>query len=279
MNTWVIYVNGKAFENYNLGKESGTWGIKNLNKNSEFKDIKSNDRIIFVFNLKTPKNLFPNPAPGFPRVKTTDYVRFEGVAEEITYGLITDSYYKSSQSLWKDDLYENRFNFKIESVESNALFTIGYRNHDFIKKTLLSFHNKGDAARLETDITIPTDAYLLPEYDSSAKEGHATYKITRRIERDSNLAKLKKIQFKQKHGSFFCEVCGFSFSKIYGNEFDYIECHHINPLSQSGETQTTLSDLILLCANCHRVVHSKSVSNKNGCMDIDQLKTLINSGV
>lgn len=52
-----------------------------------------------------------------------------------------------------------------------------------------------------------------------------------------------------------CEVCSFSFKK----EFDknYIECHHIVPIGYTGEVKTTLDDLALVCANCHRMLHTK----------------------
>jgi hypothetical protein len=36
---------------------------------------------------------------------------------------------------------------------------------------------------------------------------------------------------------------------------DYIECHHRIPLHVTGETQTRLADLALLCSNCHRMIH------------------------
>ncbi|SLH34430.1 HNH endonuclease [Mycobacteroides abscessus subsp. abscessus] len=37
-----------------------------------------------------------------------------------------------------------------------------------------------------------------------------------------------------------------------------LECHHIVPLHVSGETVTKLSDLVLLCSNCHRMIHHGS---------------------
>ena len=275
MNSWVIYVNGRASKNYSLGKEHGTWGIKNLRKNSKFQSIMTGDKITFIFNLTTPKNLFPEPAPGFPRVKSDEYTRFEGVAEEIAYGVITSDYYSSQHQLWNDEAYEHRFNFKIEYIESDALFTADFRGHDFVKKSLLSFHSKGDVAALETMVSYTLQPSSTIESDLIAKEGNAIYRITKHVERNSNLAKLKKSRFRSQHGKFFCEVCNFSFSDFYGIENDYIECHHINQLAHSGETETTLSDLILLCANCHRVVHNKTSTNKNGCMNIEDLKAII----
>ncbi|WP_425546396.1 HNH endonuclease [Amycolatopsis minnesotensis] len=51
-------------------------------------------------------------------------------------------------------------------------------------------------------------------------------------------------------------MCGFDFEHTYGDRgARYIECHHAIPLHVSGETTTRLSNLVLLCANCHRMIH------------------------
>jgi len=53
-----------------------------------------------------------------------------------------------------------------------------------------------------------------------------------------------------------CSVCDFDFAKTYGPRGKgYIECHHVVPLHVTGARRTKLADLILLCANCHRMVH------------------------
>ncbi|WP_342754300.1 HNH endonuclease [Pantoea sp. MBD-2R] len=270
MKDWVIYVGGKASKNYAVGKKTNTWGIKKINSNSEFETIKSGDKITFVFNVGRPKNLFPVSLAGFPRVKTCEYYKFQGEAEEIATGTVTISYYKESKLLWEDDIYEHRFGFEIDNIDTKVLFTADYIGHELVKKTVISFHNKGDAVALDTVNQGTIDKIEAPIYTAKANEGSVSYLTIKKIERDSNLAKLKKAQFLSLHQNFFCEVCHFSFSEIYGEQYDYIECHHIHPLSQSGETETTLSDLILLCANCHRVVHQKS-----GCMTIEQLKEII----
>ncbi|MHB8089373.1 MAG: HNH endonuclease [Anaerolineaceae bacterium] len=88
----------------------------------------------------------------------------------------------------------------------------------------------------------------------SALEDKTKLILHKKRERNRTLVKKAKEDFLKKNGSIFCEACGISFKKIYG--FDYIEVHHKKPLSEikSGEI-TKLSDLVLLCANCHRAVH------------------------
>jgi putative restriction endonuclease len=54
--------------------------------------------------------------------------------------------------------------------------------------------------------------------------------------------------------TWICEICREDFSKRYG--VDYIEAHHKVPISTYQKKQkTTLSELALLCPNCHRAVH------------------------
>jgi 5-methylcytosine-specific restriction enzyme A len=51
-------------------------------------------------------------------------------------------------------------------------------------------------------------------------------------------------------------VCSFDFGRTYGARgLGYIECHHRTPLHVTGETQTRLSYLALVCSNCHRMIH------------------------
>lgn len=54
-----------------------------------------------------------------------------------------------------------------------------------------------------------------------------------------------------------CEICGFSFAESYGEiGTDFIEIHHLVPLSaKKGARQTAPIEVLLVCANCHRMLH------------------------
>lgn len=63
------------------------------------------------------------------------------------------------------------------------------------------------------------------------------------------------------HGTT-CRICGFDFYKTYGEiGKGYVEMHHLNPLSERPESEwengnlTSVEQVAILCANCHRVVH------------------------
>ena len=74
-------------------------------------------------------------------------------------------------------------------------------------------------------------------------------------ERDRRLVNRKK----RSSQSLACEVCCFSFADAYGHlAAEYCEVHHLVPLAEAeAERKTSLNDLAVLCANCHRVVHLK----------------------
>jgi 5-methylcytosine-specific restriction protein A len=90
-------------------------------------------------------------------------------------------------------------------------------------------------------------------------------------ERDRGLRAKKIEQRRKTHSSLACEVCGFDFEANYGEHGEgYTECHHVVPLHTSAERRTKLSDLILICANCHRMIH-----RKNPWLKPEQLRELV----
>jgi hypothetical protein len=93
----------------------------------------------------------------------------------------------------------------------------------------------------------------------SAEEGAKLVRVHHYKERRPKLTQKAKAHFKATHsGRLFCEVCEFDFGAVYG-EPDFIEAHHRTPLRdlQPG-TLTKLSDLAMVCANCHRMLHRGS---------------------
>ncbi len=88
-------------------------------------------------------------------------------------------------------------------------------------------------------------------------EGKEKYRTHKSYERNPQLSVRKKQQVLNDQGHLSCEVCGFDFHKIYGEQgYGFIECHHNKPVSEmSGEGDVLLEDLSLLCSNCHRMIH------------------------
>lgn len=72
---------------------------------------------------------------------------------------------------------------------------------------------------------------------------------------------------------YSCYICGFNFEDTYGDcGANYIEIHHKIPLSESiGERIITISDVAIVCANCHRVLHH----NGKEPMPVEDLKKIV----
>ncbi|WP_433229032.1 HNH endonuclease [Actinomadura formosensis] len=96
------------------------------------------------------------------------------------------------------------------------------------------------------------------EEETSAREGRILERLHRYRERNRSLRAEKIKSVLASDGKLVCEVCRFDFTKFYGTHGDgYIEVHHVVPLHEAGESETKLSDLALLCANCHRMSHRR----------------------
>ncbi len=108
--------------------------------------------------------------------------------------------------------------------------------------------------------------------EANYREGTVSYRLHLYRERNKALVRKKKDDVLKKGGKLVCEVCGFDFEKQYGNlGRDFIECHHIVPLSeQGGEQKTRLKDLVLVCPNCHRMLH-----RGDNILSVDELKEIV----
>ncbi len=90
-----------------------------------------------------------------------------------------------------------------------------------------------------------------------AAEGRVLTRLHKIRERNHDIVERKKAKVLQETGCLACEVCSFDFTDRYGDlGHGFIECHHILPLSVLRPSQKTrLTDLALVCANCHRMLH------------------------
>lgn len=124
-------------------------------------------------------------------------------------------------------------------------------------------------AKLEDEPTVQ-DVIEIREDEQAYAEGRIVTRTVKQRQRSRTLVKDAKEQFKQEEGHLFCEVCGFDFGAFYG--IDYIEAHHTRAIADYDEdSETTIEDLAMLCANCHRMIHSQTPP-----MTIEELKNRIN---
>lgn len=106
----------------------------------------------------------------------------------------------------------------------------------------------------------------------AAEEGRKKYILHKSFERNATLVNNLKIRRKKIDPLLHCEICGFSFVERYGDIGDgFIEAHHKIPLSSLEESTITKEhDLILICSNCHRMLHRGNLT-----VSIQKLKQII----
>lgn len=114
------------------------------------------------------------------------------------------------------------------------------------------------------------DSFEIGEEAESKTEGGKKVYISKKAERDNGLRN-KAIAI---HGTS-CKACGFDFGLFYGDwGQDFIEVHHLIPLGgkESKKRKTNpKTDLTVLCANCHRMIHRK----KKNVLSLDELRLKI----
>lgn len=118
---------------------------------------------------------------------------------------------------------------------------------------------KATAEAIRGNLVAAKEPFTLEPEIEEAEEGRVLTKAHLVRERSRKLVQAKKTETLAKLGKLTCEACGFDFNKKYGLRGEgFIEVHHALPVHQlTPGAKTKLSDLHLLCANCHRMVHAR----------------------
>ncbi len=115
-------------------------------------------------------------------------------------------------------------------------------------------------------IVPPDEIAIAANVDTEGdSEGAIALREHRLRERSRELREAKIRAFIEEHGSVFCELCGFDFERFYGAlGSGLIEVHHTKAIADyEKEAVTELSDLILVCSNCHYVIHRDKHYERN----------------
>ena len=133
-----------------------------------------------------------------------------------------------------------------ETVEVKPVLRFNKMNSEEYIVSIISPHEVEDDFQLDEENG---------DRSITIREGKVSYSLNKVYKRNQDNRK-KAIEI---HGTS-CKVCGFDFMKTYGElGRGFIEIHHIKPLSTFDEEETVdpRTDLVPLCANCHRMVHRK----------------------
>ena len=180
------------------------------------------------------------------RIDLEDYTAFPS---PLPMSTIVDRYGEEI----RQDLRETRPRFYPFNTHGDSLRTV---QGIYLAKTtegLLQILMRG--LRLEETSADATDADIDPHYEYA--EGRRLASERYFFSRNPRLVRLAKERSKG-----ICQVCGFDFAAVYGKLGEgYCEVHHLNPLSERSDQDwdegltTSLEDVVVLCANCHRMVH------------------------
>jgi predicted HNH restriction endonuclease len=95
--------------------------------------------------------------------------------------------------------------------------------------------------------------------EKAALEGGLRTALRRHRHREQSLRRAKLRAVLGECRKLLCEVpgCGFDFSARYGAlGKEFAEVHHLQPLADGDRPRvTTLSDLAVVCSNCHSMIH------------------------
>lgn len=110
--------------------------------------------------------------------------------------------------------------------------------------------------------------------DEAFEEGGVIFQLHRRKERNPKAVQRKRETVLARKGKLTCEACDFDFIDVYGAlGTGFAECHHRTPLATLVKAhRTRLSELAILCANCHRMIHRSSPM-----LSVEELRQLIES--
>lgn len=119
-------------------------------------------------------------------------------------------------------------------------------------------------------------ANVLPEVDQELSEGRLLTALHLRRERNPKV-RVMLLDARGPEG-LRCEICFMSRPELQlPLQESLFEAHHLVPLAEAGERKTKLTDLALLCACCHRLIHRAMVL-KSRWVGLAEARTLIVPG-
>ena len=138
-----------------------------------------------------------------------------------------------------------------------------------LKSKLFGQTNAGSATKL-----IEVDAKSQVEAEEIVgREGRLLARLHIYRERDRTFVRKVRDHYRSlAGGQLLCHACGSVPVEVYGPVGEScIEAHHKVPIEQlQPDSATPVGDMAMLCASCHRVVHSE-----NPCLTVERVNELV----
>ncbi len=253
-------------------KADGYWGLGTTTRNRG--SIKSGDRIIFYVGSI---NEYVLVASG--KAKTAAYSSKTLTADErkrrkIGLQPVSDYFVDIDDvRVFSDEPYAISLIGVLDLFEGSDTTTWGSKLQGGVRE--LSYADYARLVAIGTGQGVQLGINVDEEAGRAYSEGNK--KMLRHLARERN-PKLRRLKLAQVSVAdpMLCEVCNFDFQATFGPKFRHcVEIHHRLPLSAlQSEVMTKLSDLAILCPNCHRAIHR---TGKN-IMSVEDFKRLRQKG-
>ncbi len=126
-------------------------------------------------------------------------------------------------------------------------------------RAVLSNEDEADSVDDENERVVDDKEVDRLNVEPSAMEGEIIESVQRRRRREQKLREDKIQEVLSTTCRLSCEVpgCGFDFLEVYGERGrGFAHVHHKKSLGmRSGPSETRLRDLMIVCANCHTMIH------------------------
>ena len=158
---------------------------------------------------------------------------------------------------------------RVNTAINSHLIRVAANRMIDLKSELFGPTNAGSATTL-------IDACSRPKVEAeeiTGIEGRLLVRMHFYRERDRGFARMVRKHYRSRAGGrLVCHACGTVPVETYGVAGDScIEAHHKVPIEQlQPDSVTVVSDMALLCASCHRVVHSAKP-----CLTVEHVNELV----
>lgn len=153
-----------------------------------------------------------------------------------------------------------------KDISNTRVFKQGWSDHDDPLWVVAGICWHGPSPRKPTNEPVDSNTISFPE---GAKKGRLHFCH----ERNQTVVHTAKSQAFERDPLLRCEACGFSFRETYGEPGIRItEAHHKIPVATLTEgSRTKVDDIALICANCHRMIHS----DREKTLSLDELQSFL----
>ncbi|MHA6252206.1 EVE domain-containing protein [Oceanobacillus sp. CAU 1775] len=272
MNTWIFQGNPKSFNvnDYLLENESIIWSIR---QNHYADRIEVGD-IVYIWRsdgnnrgsggIVARTEVISMPKPYLKSNVNANSYWLVDMVEDNYLGVEL----KVHDVLVDNGIYRSELEANVE-LSDLMILRLRQNTNYLVEEKDVNELAKLWSNKIKRDENIRLDLEAERAEEGKGIEGNSKFYYEKRYERDYK-NRMLAIEI---HG-LNCFGCDFNFEAVYGERGrDFIEIHHIKPLSELDKATEVNpeTDLVPLCANCHRMVHRR----QNDVLSVEALKGIV----